>query len=171
MGPLVLLAVGCSTSTSPQPDSPSSSASWPDTSDTTNVACPDTAPVPPDSLPAAVDDFDKKSEWYGTDDLWVAKPRLLDHTDEREARYRAKYASITLDAQGRVTDQKGAPRVEAERLNRSGTARGSTGGFATGDGDRQWWPTAIDFPEPGCWQVTETLGSTEVRFTVHVAAR
>ncbi|MEU0968677.1 hypothetical protein ABZ357_25865 [Streptomyces sp. NPDC005917] len=170
MGPLVLLAVGCSTSTSSQPDSPSSSASRPDASGTTNAACRDTAPVRSDSVPAAVRDFDRKRKWHGAADLWVAKPRLLDHTDEHEEGYRTKYASITLDAQGRVTDQKGAPHVDAKRLDRPGSARGSTGGFATADGDRQWWPTVINFPEPGCWKVTETLGSTEVRFTVHVPA-
>lgn len=78
---------------------------------------------------------------------------------------------MTLDDQGRVTDQKGAPRVDVERLDGSGSVRGSTGGFATAEGGRQWWPTVIEFPEPGCWKVTETLGSAEVRFTVHVAAR
>ncbi|MES4826576.1 MULTISPECIES: hypothetical protein [Streptomyces] len=91
--------------------------------------------------------------------------------DERAEGYRTKYASITLDAQGQVTDQKGAPDVDVERLDRSGSARGSTGGFATADGDRQWWPTVVNFAEPGCWKVTESLGSTEVRFIVHVAAR
>ncbi|MFI5659052.1 hypothetical protein [Streptomyces sp. NPDC051684] len=168
---MVLLAVGCSTPTSSQPDPPSSSASRPDASSATNAACPDTAPVSSGSVPAAVHDFDKKSNWYGADGLWVAQPRLLDHMDEHEEGYRTKYASITLDAQGRVTDQRGAPHIEVERLDRSGSARGSTGGFATANGDRQWWPTVISFPGPGCWQVTESLGSTEVRFTVHVAAR
>ncbi|MDX3387871.1 hypothetical protein PV682_41485 [Streptomyces niveiscabiei] len=85
--------------------------------------------------------------------------------------YRMKYVSITLDGQGRVTDRKGAPRVDAERLDGSGSVRGGTGGFATAEGGRHWWPTVIGFGGPGCWQVTETLGSTEVRFTMHVTPR
>ncbi|MEU3294436.1 hypothetical protein ABZ722_18980 [Streptomyces longwoodensis] len=116
-------------------------------------------------------DFDKAMSWYGVDDLWVTKPPPLDHADEREDGYRTKYASITLDARGRVTDQKGAPHVGVKRLDRPGSVSGSTGGLATADGDRQWWPTGITFPEAGCWRVTETLGSTEVRFTMHVGAR
>ncbi|MEW2287481.1 hypothetical protein [Streptomyces sp. NPDC047841] len=109
--------------------------------------------------------------WYGADDLWVARPALLDHPGERRDGYRTKYASITLDARGRVTDRKGAPHVGAARLDRPGSVSGSTGGLATADGDRQWWPTVIAFPEAGCWRVTETLGSTEVGFTLHVRAR
>ncbi|MFW6691250.1 hypothetical protein [Streptomyces sp. MAR4 CNX-425] len=122
-------------------------------------------------MPAAVRDFDKQGKWYGADDLWVARPDLLDHPGERAEGYRTKYASITLDAQGRVTDRKGAPRVDVERLDRSGSGRGGTGGYATADGGRRWWPTVVDFPGTGCWEVTETLGSTEVRFTVPVPAR
>ncbi|WP_158573970.1 hypothetical protein [Streptomyces triticagri] len=124
-------------------------------------------------MPAVVRDFDAKRKWYGSDGLWVAEPGLLDPADgggaDKDA-YRTKYASITLDGQGRATDERGAPRVEAERLGGGGSdsVRGSTGGFATGDGGRQWWPTIIQFPGPGCWRVTETLGATEVRFTVHV---
>ncbi|MFF3833043.1 hypothetical protein ACGFU4_11345 [Streptomyces sp. NPDC048511] len=171
MGLSVLLAVGCSTATSPQPDMPTSSASRQDAPGSAHTACPDTAPVSTSSVPAAVRNFDKKLAWYGVDGLWVAKPRPPDHTGEREEGYRTKYASMTLDDQGRVTDQKGAPRVDVERLDGSGSVRGSTGGFATAEGGRQWWPTVIEFPEPGCWKVTETLGSAEVRFTVHVAAR
>ncbi|MCX4834244.1 hypothetical protein OG785_04605 [Streptomyces sp. NBC_00006] len=122
-------------------------------------------------MPTAVHDFDKKRRWYGADDLWVAKPDLLNHADERDERYRTKYPSITLDAQGHVTAQKGAPHVDVARLDQPGSARGSTGGFATTNGDRQWWPTVISFPGPGCWKVTETLGSTKVRFTMHIAPR
>lgn len=171
VGPLVLLAVGCSTSMPPQPVSPSSSTGRPDVPGRTNAACTDTAPVSSDSVPAAVQDFDKKRRWYGADDLWVARPDLLDHADEREQGYRTKYASITLDAHGQMTDQKGTPHVDVERQDRPGSARSSTGGFATADDGQQWWPTVINFPEPGCWKVTETLGSTKVRFTVHVPAR
>ncbi|MEV5145179.1 hypothetical protein [Streptomyces sp. NPDC052727] len=171
MCPLVMLAVGCSTSTSSQPGSPSSSAIQPDASGAMDAACPEAAPVPSDSVPATVHDFDKNQKWYGAEDLWVAKPTLLNPTDGREERHPTKYASMTLDARGRSTDQKGAPHVDAERLDRPGSVRGSTGGFATADGDRQWWPTVIDFPEAGCWRVTETLGSTQVRFTVYVGAR
>ncbi|WP_328901525.1 hypothetical protein OHR86_17785 [Streptomyces sp. NBC_00441] len=113
-------------------------------------------------------EFNKEIGWYGVDDLWVAEPRLLGPTD-REEGYRTKYASITLDAQGRVTDQKGAPQVDVERLDRPDSGRGSTGGFATAEGGRHWWPTVIHFPGPGCWKVTETLGSTKVSFAVHIA--
>ncbi|GGY78854.1 hypothetical protein GCM10010300_23210 [Streptomyces olivaceoviridis] len=115
-------------------------------------------------------DFDKAMDWYGAHDLWVTKPSLLDRTDEPEDGYRTKYASITLDARGRVTGQKGAPRVQVERLDAPGSVSGSTGGLATADGDRQWWPTVIAFPAAGCWRVTETLGSTEVSFTMRVGA-
>ncbi|MGW2031517.1 hypothetical protein [Streptomyces sp. NPDC001811] len=154
---LVMLAVGCSPSAPRQPGRA--------------AACRETPSVPSASVPAAVHDFDKAVRWYGADDLWVAKPALLDHTGERRDGYRAKYASVTLDARGRVTDRKGAPRVGAGRLDGPGSVNGGTGGLATVDGHRQWWPTVIAFPEAGCWKVTETLGSTQVGFTLRVGVR
>ncbi|MFM9607212.1 hypothetical protein [Streptomyces niveiscabiei] len=169
VGPLMLLVVGCSTSDSPPPDPPSPSASRPAATDATNAACPHTAQVPSASVPAAVRAFDRKAEWHGAGDLWVLEPRVPEAMGAQG--YHTKYVSITLDGQGQVTDRKGAPRVDAERLDGSGSVRGSTGGFATDAGGRHWWPTVIDFGGPGCWQVTETLGSTEVRFTMHVTPR
>ncbi|MFJ5219445.1 hypothetical protein ACIP98_32660 [Streptomyces sp. NPDC088354] len=122
------------------------------------------------SVPAGVRGFDRSLNWYGAEDLWVAMPPPPDHADEGAEGHSTKYASITLDARGRSTDRKGAPHVSAERLDGPGSVPGSIGGFATAGGDRQWWPTVIDFPDAGCWRVTETLGSTEVRFTVNVGA-
>lgn len=173
---LAMLAVGCSASTptptpaTAQSGSQSPSAGQPDTSGTADAACPETAPVPARSIPATVRGFGRDRKWYGADDLWVADPTVPFRTNEGGAEYRTKYASLTLDARGRSTDRKGAPRIGVERLDSSGAGHGDTGGFATVQGDRHWWPTVIDFPAAGCWEVTETLGSIQVRFTVRVGA-
>jgi hypothetical protein len=89
-------------------------------------------------------------------------------TDRTDGGLRIKYASVTLDARGRVTDAKGPPRVSAERADGSRTVRGGTGGFATAPDGVSWWPTVVTFGGSGCWTVTETLGPTTVRFTVNV---
>jgi hypothetical protein len=39
------------------------------------------------------------------------------------------------------------------------------GGYGYTD-SLQFWPTGIDFPEPGCWLVTSSLRKTIVRFVV-----
>jgi hypothetical protein len=70
-----------------------------------------------------------------------------------------------------MTDRKGAPKVSAERLDGSGPVRGSTGGFASANGTMHWWPTVVEFPDPGCWMVTESLGSTTVSFVLRVPPR
>ncbi|MEK8146253.1 hypothetical protein NKH18_48500 [Streptomyces sp. M10(2022)] len=115
--------------------------------------------------------MDKKQQWHGAADLWVRIPTLGSTARSAEG-YRAKYVSVTLDEQGKVTDRKGPPTVSAERVDGSGTARGSTGGYASAEKDNgrriRWWPTTIDFPDGGCWLVTEVLGSTTVRVLLRV---
>ena len=40
-----------------------------------------------------------------------------------------------------------------------------------GYGDRGFQATGLNFPGPGCWQVTGSVGGTELSFVVGVAAR
>jgi hypothetical protein len=169
LGPLLVLAVGCSSSPS-KPCRPPHPAGRSHISGTADVACATTAPGPARSVPAALRAWDATKRWYGSGDLWVAEPDLPAVVDSAGGALRIKYASATLDARGEVTDHKGAPRVAAERTDGPGSVQGDTGGFATADGGMRWWPTTLAFPRAGCWAVTETLGSTTLRFTLSVTA-
>jgi hypothetical protein len=108
-------------------------------------------------------------DWYGKDDLWVSlwfarpDPANFAHQD---GSYRLKYGSVTLD-NGKLTSRFGPPAVHATRLDRPGTAKVGFGGYGY-TSSLQFWPTGIDFPEPGCWLVTSSLRKTVVRFVVKV---
>lgn len=69
-----------------------------------------------------------------------------------------------------MTDQWGPPRVEGTRLDGEGEASGDAGGYATSMGDSgntlNWWPTSVEFPSLGCWEITETVGDTSITYVV-----
>ncbi|WP_338747871.1 hypothetical protein [Janibacter alittae] len=109
--------------------------------------------------------FGQGALWVGA--WWTDKPAL------KQAREIGgmKYPSFTI-REGNVTDELGPPRVQAERVDGKGEASGSTGGYAKAVDDAgktfHWWPTAISFPSPGCWQVTETVGRTSITYVVWI---
>jgi hypothetical protein len=108
-------------------------------------------------------------DWFGRDDLWLslwfARP---DHGNfpHQDGVYRLKYGSVTLE-DGKFTSRFGPPMVHAVRLDGPGAAKVGFGGY--GDtGTLRFWPTGIDFSEPGCWRVTSSFRKTTVRFVVKV---
>uniref|UniRef100_A0AAU3GM42 Lipoprotein n=1 Tax=Streptomyces sp. NBC_01401 TaxID=2903854 RepID=A0AAU3GM42_9ACTN len=172
---LLMAAAGCSSGSTAQDPEPT----------TADTPCPVTTVDAGSAVPTALDDMGDGHRWHGADDLWVDPPVApgsvvrgdssdssdSDDSDDSDDGYRTKYASVTLDERGRMTDSAGPPKVSAERVDGSGTAHASTGGFATADkGDRlrRWWPTVIHFTDAGCWAVTEVLGPTTVRFVISV---
>ena len=132
------------------------------------AACPVTVPVAAAAVPPVLARAGS-GDWYGRDDLWVAlwfarpDPANFAHYN---GLYRLKYGSVTLD-DGKLTSRFGPPAVRARRLDGPGTAKVGFGGYGN-TGSLQFWPTGIDFSEPGCWLVTSSLRKTIVRFVVKV---
>ncbi|MQA84802.1 MAG: hypothetical protein GEV03_09310 [Streptosporangiales bacterium] len=137
-----------------------------------DASCPVTMPMDVARLPPVLarsgDDV-----WYGEGGLWVGLSWVGAPGAAAPVRPDGgglKYPSVTL-RDGRHTEALGPPTVRARRLDAPGTARVSFGGYADGGIDsipRYWWPTGIDFPDSGCWLVTEALGDDVVRFVVRV---
>jgi hypothetical protein len=131
------------------------------------ASCPVTVPMDATAVPPVV--ARAGGDWYGKDDLWVSlwfarpDPANFAHQD---GFYSLKYGSVTLD-NGRFTSRFGPPAVHATRLDRPGTAKVGFGSYGY-TSSLQFWPTGIDFPEPGCWLVASSLRKTIVRFVVRV---
>jgi hypothetical protein len=133
----------------------------------TAASCPATVPIDPATVPPVI--ARGGGDWYGKDDLWVslwfARPDPANFTHQ-DGTYRLKYGSVTLD-NGKLTSRFGPPAVHATRLDGSGAAKVGFGGYGYTD-SLQFWPTGIDFPEPGRWLVTSSLRKTIVRFVVKI---
>jgi hypothetical protein len=131
------------------------------------AACPVTVPVDAAAVPPVV--ARAGGDWYGRDDLWVAlwfaRPDPANFA-RHDGFYGLKYGSVTLDG-GKLTSRFGPPAVRARRLDGPGIAKVGFGGYGN-TGSLQFWPTGIDFSEPGCWLVTSSLRKTIVRFVVEV---
>ena len=131
------------------------------------ASCPVTVPMDATAVPPVV--ARAGGDWYGKDDLWVSlwfarpDPANFAHQD---GFYSLKYGSVTLD-DGKLTSRFGPPAVHATRLDGPGTAKVGFGGYGY-TSSLQFWPTGIDFSEPGCWLVTSSLRMTVVRFVVKV---
>lgn len=131
------------------------------------VSCPVTVPMDATAVPPVV--ARAGGDWYGKDDLWVSlwfarpDPANFTHHDGFSG---LKYGSVTLDG-GKLTSRFGPPEVQATRLDGPGTASVGFGGYGYSD-TLQFWPTGIDFSQPGCWAVTSSFRKTIVRFVVKV---
>ncbi len=129
--------------------------------------CPVTVPVDATAVPPVV--ARAGGDWYGKDDLWVslwfARPDPSSFARQGGSPG-LKYGSVTLD-HGRLTSRFGPPVVQAARLDGPGTATVGFGGYGYTD-TLQFWPTGIDFSQPGCWAVTSSFRTTIVRFVVKV---
>lgn len=127
----------------------------------------------PTDVPDVLRGMGSDVKWCGDKDLWVRTPGASELITLDKGAYRAKFASVTLNEQGEMSARNGPPQVTAVRVDGSGTARGSTGGYATASGEGgqeiRWWPTTITFPSAGHWEVKEVLAATTVRFTIHVS--
>jgi hypothetical protein len=130
-------------------------------------SCQDTVPMDAAAVPPVV--ARAGAGWYGKGDLWVsmssARPAPANFA-RIDGSYRLKYATVTLD-NGKPSPRFGPPAVQVMRLDRTGTATVDFGGYGT-TSTLQFWPTTIDFSDPGCWLVTSSLQQTVVRFVVEV---
>jgi hypothetical protein len=134
--------------------------------------CPITAPTDATSLPPVLAEDD--SQWYGEDELWVSLPLTQAKTVAPvNGRYRIKFATVTLRAE-ELTDEFGTPTMHAQRLDGRGSARSGFGGYAMAgpyDEPFGFWPTGLDFSDPGCWLVTSAVSETTIEFALKVGRR
>ncbi len=135
--------------------------------------CPITAPTEADKLPPVLaEGYGSNERWYGQDDLWVSLPRVQAIAPVR-GRYSIKFVTVTL-RDGQLTSEFGPPELRVRRLDGRGTAQAGFGGYATTgeyDDPFRFWPTGIDFSDPGCWLVTGTVGETTIEFVLRVEGR
>jgi hypothetical protein len=131
------------------------------------ASCPVTVPMNATAVPPVV--ARAGGDWYGKDDLWVsvwfARPDPANFA-HKDGAYSLKFGSVTLD-DGELTSRFGPPVVQATRLDGPGTATVGFGGYGY-TGTLKFWPTGIDFSQPGCWAVTSSFRKTIVRFVVKV---
>ena len=154
----LMLCGGCSTADEATEPPPAVSIAAP---------CTETVATPATARPPAL--AESTSPWFGQGDLWVGLPDYPP-TAQGEALV-LRFPVVTL-AGGVPTSQRGAPVVTASRTDAEGEAPGQVGEFSPtfGTHDLAFWPVSVAFPEPGCWEVTGTLGAASVQFTVSVEA-
>jgi hypothetical protein len=130
--------------------------------------CPVTATMDTGDLPSVLVGH---GTWYGKNDLWVSLP--TSPAVPVNGRYSVKFGTVTL-RDGEFTSEYGAPEMHVRRLDGPGTARTGFGGYAMSGGWEKpfrFWPTGIDFFEPGCWLVTSTVSQTTIQFVLRVGDR
>jgi hypothetical protein len=129
--------------------------------------CTKTAATPGAQRPALL--AGTTGSWYGSADLWVGLP---DHpATAHEGSIELRFPWVTL-AGDKPSQDIGKPEVSAAR---SGAPNPVTATFtaysrAFGTGNLAFWPSAIEFPDAGCWTVTGRLKNTTVQFVVDVKA-
>ena len=111
--------------------------------------------------------------WVGA---WWTEADNLDQVRSKglaadQYRYREKYPTWTVQ-DGKVSAAAGAPQVSVKRVDAPGYGEGEVGGYATAMREVtdvfHWWPTVVGFSDPGCWQVTETVGTDSITYVVQI---
>ena len=141
----------------------------PGTSSQPAATCPTTAEDSASALPTSLPDDDELM-WHGEGQLWVELANFTHPVDRQDGSLRVKYAWWTSDPSGEALGI-GPPIVSAEPLHGGDVVVASFGGYAsagTGEDVFSWWPTTLDFPEPGCWKLTGRLNETTVNAVVEV---
>ena len=175
---LAMIATGCSAADGPPSTAeaaPSAPAARPSPTgdpverwDSGDPSCAGPARTKRADLPKDVRES-KTRPSIGARNLWIEPPSYV-----RSTGLRVKYGSMTVDDKGTATDDAGPPKVTAERVDGTGTGKGSVGSYATetidADTTHSFWPTTVDFPAPGCWLITESSGRTTLRFLMRVAS-
>jgi len=128
------------------------------------ASCPVTKTAVDYELPSVL--RGTKGSWYGEGELWVAIPTFV--ANSANGSYQLKHPWVTLDEQGEFTSDYGPPTVHAQRLDAGGNSDGFSGGYAATPKGFEFWPTGIDFPSTGCWQIVGAYGESTVRFVVRV---
>ena len=133
------------------------------------ATCPAPSPVPSARVPRILVTHVGGDDWYGSGPLWTQG--IGAGMIRQEHGFRLKYGSFTLDDQGAMSDRPGRPRLTVRQVDGPGTGRSSVGGYAdaTGRGNApiSFWPTVLTLPHSGCWQITESLPGTALRFQIH----
>lgn len=166
---ITALAGGCTTST------PSVSTSQPSTSShalsVDGRRCHETIPVT-HGVPAVL--ADAEADWYGRGHIWVnlwwtdsgISDRNFGPNDDKEYPYAVKYGSVIVE-HGRLTDSFGHPHISVRRLDGTGRSRASFGAYASAGGV-DFWPTGVGFSRRGCWEVTESVAGSTIKFVLKV---
>jgi hypothetical protein len=129
--------------------------------------CTKTAATPANQRPAVL--AGTTGSWYGSGDLWVGLP---DHAAGASGgNIELKFPWVTLNGD-KPSQDMGLPEVSAAETGAAKTVNASFSDYARafGTGDLAFWPSTLEFPEPGCWTVTGRLKSTTVQFVVDVKA-
>jgi hypothetical protein len=136
---------------------------------TADAACPAPAPVPSARAPRTLVTGAGGDGWYGSGPLWTQG--IGAGMTRAGNGYRLKYGSFTLDDRGAMSGRVGRPRLAVRRVDGPGTGHGSVRAYgdATGRGNTpiSFWPTVVALSHSGCWQITESLHRTTLRFHVH----
>lgn len=115
------------------------------------------------SLPAGLS-AEGDQTWHGTGPLWIDLGNFAAPVPRQDGTLRVKHAWWTGDVTGAPVSVHGPPTVTAHPLNGGETVEATVGGYATtGSGEQTfaWWPTVLEFPAAGCWEITgEWEGST-----------
>ena len=166
----ILITTGCSATDGAVERPPNTAPTSAAAPTPTSVACRVTRPTT-EGIPTGVRQthdgavFGQGTLWVGA---WWSDKAVLEQARQHGG---IKYPSFTIQDDV-VTDELGPPQVSAKRLDGEGESSGDTGGYATAEDDSgkplHWWPTGIRFSSPGCWQVTETVGSTSITYVVDV---
>ncbi|MCO1661071.1 hypothetical protein [Pseudonocardia humida] len=154
---LVLLCCGCSTS---QPEALQTAAA------AAPMNCTETVATPAGSRPALL--ATSTGSWFGAADLWVGLP---DHpAATQDESIVLKFPWVTLQGD-EPTSALGVPQVSAIRPGLMTPVPASFGPYSQsyGTGGLAFWPATIEFPSPGCWTVSGSLGPTTVEFVVRVS--
>lgn len=162
-----VLVAGCSASSSQQTSSPRTNHPR-----ASGGACQVTDPGGHD-IPAPLKRYGD-GPFFGDGQMWIdawwTKNGNVGTSGNKDYPYGVKYASFTL-RHGKVTGALGRPKIEAIRLDGSGLAKGSFGGYATATSNgviQHWWPTGLIFSSHGCWQITESVGHSTIKFIVRI---
>ncbi|MBT9254581.1 hypothetical protein KMZ32_03895 [Phycicoccus sp. MAQZ13P-2] len=166
----ILLTAGCAAAERDVERPSNTAATSAATPKPTSAGCSVTRPTT-EGIPTGVrQTYDGPA--FGQEQLWVGA-WWSDEALLEEARQHGgiKYPSFTIQDDD-VTDELGPPQVSAKRLDGGGEIAGDTGGYATAKDDSgktlHWWPTGIQFSGPGCWRITETVGSTSITYVVDI---
>jgi hypothetical protein len=130
-------------------------------------ACTKTAATPGNQRPAVL--ASTTGSWYGSGDLWVGLPDRA--AGASGGTVELKFPWVTLNGD-KPSQDMGLPEVSAAQTGTSAAVKATFSDYARafGTGDLAFWPSTLEFPEPGCWTVTGRLKSTTVQFVVDVKA-
>ncbi|GAA4188795.1 hypothetical protein GCM10022288_15600 [Gryllotalpicola kribbensis] len=116
---------------------------------------------------------------YGHGDLWVGAwwedPDALAQARQKGVvggdSFGYKYPAWKV-VDGQLTDAGGTPRVTVALLDGRGRGSAQAGDYTSerqDDGNAaQWWPTVVEFPSRGCWQVIESIGDDKLVYVVQI---